>query len=123
LEIIYLQTHSYASVEADSGTLAYEQVANWQVRNAGSWAGNLVMAKTKNFASDIATLAMGAGATLTVLGGAGRQGKQEMSVRRGARTRGTLDRVLTCIALDRFSGEGLPVGVGLDGQVRESVSI
>ena len=85
------------SVEADSSTLA--QVANWQVRNAGSWAGNLVMAKTKNFASDIATLAMGAGATLSVLDGAR---KREMSVRRGARTHGTLDRFLTRVALDRF---------------------
>ena len=36
-----------------------KKVANWQVRNVGSWAGNLVMAKTKHFSSDIATLLMG----------------------------------------------------------------
>jgi xanthine dehydrogenase molybdopterin-binding subunit B/xanthine dehydrogenase iron-sulfur cluster and FAD-binding subunit A len=41
-----------------------KKVANWQVRNVGSWAGNLVMARTHAFASDIATLMMGAGATL-----------------------------------------------------------
>ena len=46
-----------------------KKVANWQVRNVGSWAGNLVMAKTKNFSSDIATLMMGAGATLKILSG------------------------------------------------------
>ena len=44
-----------------------KKVANWQVRNVGSWAGNLVMAKTEGFASDIATLMMGAGATLKIL--------------------------------------------------------
>eukprot|EP01046_Picozoa_sp_COSAG06_P024206 COSAG06_NODE_1960_length_7977_cov_3.230515_3_plen_1389_part_00 len=46
-----------------------KKVANWQVRNVGSWAGNLVMAKTEGFASDIATLMMGAGAILKVLSG------------------------------------------------------
>ena len=46
-----------------------KKVANWQVRNVGSWAGNLVMAKTKHFSSDIATLMMGAGATLKILSG------------------------------------------------------
>ena len=41
-----------------------KRVANWQVRNVGSWAGNLVMARTKGFASDIVTLLMSAGASL-----------------------------------------------------------
>eukprot|EP01050_Picozoa_sp_SAG11_P020153 SAG11_NODE_3350_length_2507_cov_3.084302_2_plen_50_part_00 len=36
-----------------------KRVGNWQVRNVGSWAGNLVMAKTRQFASDLATIFMG----------------------------------------------------------------
>jgi len=44
-----------------------QKIASWNVRNAGSWAGNLVMARTKNFASDMATIFMGAGATLNLL--------------------------------------------------------
>ena len=35
-----------------------------QVRNVGSWAGNLTMAKVRKFASDLATIFMAAGATL-----------------------------------------------------------
>eukprot|EP00658_Telonema_sp_P-2_P004638 TRINITY_DN1171_c0_g1_i6.p1 TRINITY_DN1171_c0_g1~~TRINITY_DN1171_c0_g1_i6.p1 ORF type:complete len:1360 (+),score=408.94 TRINITY_DN1171_c0_g1_i6:168-4247(+) len=44
-----------------------QKIASWNVRNAGSWAGNLVMAREKNFASDLATIFMGANATLNVL--------------------------------------------------------
>lgn len=44
-----------------------KRVGNWQVRNVGCWAGNLTMAKTLKFASDLSTIFMGAGATLSVL--------------------------------------------------------
>jgi xanthine dehydrogenase small subunit len=59
-----------SAVSASYGKLAthIKKVANWQVRNVGSWAGNLVMAKTKGFSSDIATIFMGAGATVKVRG-------------------------------------------------------
>eukprot|EP01045_Picozoa_sp_COSAG04_P005130 COSAG04_NODE_233_length_19175_cov_5.793196_3_plen_481_part_00 len=46
-----------------------KKIANTQVRNVGTWAGNLVMAKTTNFSSDMATLLMGAGATIKILSG------------------------------------------------------
>ena len=43
------------------------KIANHHVRNVGSIAGNLMMAKTKSFASDLATILAGAGAIVTVV--------------------------------------------------------
>ena len=62
-----------AGASASYGALAthIKKVANWQVRNVGSWAGNLVMARTRGFASDVATLLMGAGARLKLLAARG----------------------------------------------------
>jgi xanthine dehydrogenase/oxidase len=46
--------------------LAYlGRVAHTHVRNAGSWAGNLMMAKRLGFASDLATVLYAIGATVT----------------------------------------------------------
>jgi CO/xanthine dehydrogenase FAD-binding subunit len=42
------------------------KIANHHVRNVGSLAGNLVMAQTKAFASDLATILAGVGASVTV---------------------------------------------------------
>eukprot|EP01043_Picozoa_sp_COSAG02_P019167 COSAG02_NODE_916_length_15971_cov_12.781061_1_plen_324_part_00 len=55
-----LQANAQKSQSFSSLAKHIKKVANWQVRNVGSWAGNLVMAKTEGFASDIATLMMGA---------------------------------------------------------------
>lgn len=42
------------------------RVGGTHMRNAGTWAGNLAMTKTEGFASDLATLMMGLGATVLV---------------------------------------------------------
>jgi CO/xanthine dehydrogenase FAD-binding subunit len=48
------------------------KVANTPVRGAACWAGNLMMAHDNNFfPSDVATLFLGVGATLTVASTAG----------------------------------------------------
>eukprot|EP00041_Stephanoeca_diplocostata_P035109 m.1226721 g.1226721 ORF g.1226721 m.1226721 type:complete len:1408 (-) comp24639_c0_seq1:828-5051(-) len=41
-----------------------ECVANWNVRNVGTVAGNIMMARTQGFQSDLATILMGANATV-----------------------------------------------------------
>jgi xanthine dehydrogenase/oxidase len=70
VSISKLMSHltSNASLSASFPTLVahMKRVGNWQVRNVGCWAGNLTMAKTLKFASDLATIFMGAGALLTV---------------------------------------------------------
>jgi xanthine dehydrogenase molybdopterin-binding subunit B/xanthine dehydrogenase iron-sulfur cluster and FAD-binding subunit A len=43
------------------------RVSNTNIRNAGSWTGNLVMARTKGFPSDIATILAGVGAVINVI--------------------------------------------------------
>lgn len=43
-----------------------KRIASVHVRNVGTIAGNLMMAKLKGFESDMATILMGAGATITV---------------------------------------------------------
>jgi len=56
--------------KSQSFTPLYEhimQIASWQVRNAGSWAGNIMMARKNNFLSDLATIVMGAGATIELI--------------------------------------------------------
>lgn len=47
------------------------RIANTHVRNTGSVAGNLAMAQTKGFLSDLATILLGARATLTLQTNAG----------------------------------------------------
>lgn len=56
------KSQSFASLHAHMN-----KVASWNVRNAGSFAGNLVMAREYAFASDLATIFMGTGASLSVL--------------------------------------------------------
>ena len=53
--------------EESSKSQSFEQlhkhmnkIASWNVRNAGSWAGNLVLAREFIFASDLATILLGA---------------------------------------------------------------
>jgi len=48
-----------------------KKVANVHVRDSGSIAGNLILAKTKGFLSDIATILFGAGAEITWTGESG----------------------------------------------------
>ena len=63
----HLQTHKNLSASFETLCAHMKRVANWQVRNVGSWAGNLTMAKTLKFASDLSTIFMGAGCTLRAL--------------------------------------------------------
>jgi xanthine dehydrogenase small subunit len=49
------------------------RIANVHVRNAGSIAGNLTLAKTKGFLSDLATILLGARATVTMARAGGEQ--------------------------------------------------
>eukprot|EP00656_Telonema_subtile_P010268 TRINITY_DN14927_c0_g3_i1.p1 TRINITY_DN14927_c0_g3~~TRINITY_DN14927_c0_g3_i1.p1 ORF type:complete len:1155 (+),score=362.40 TRINITY_DN14927_c0_g3_i1:181-3645(+) len=62
-----LAQHSSKSQSFEALHQHMNKIASFNVRNAGSWAGNLVMARNKNFASDMATILMGAGAHLSVL--------------------------------------------------------
>eukprot|EP01114_Cavostelium_apophysatum_P000968 TRINITY_DN1083_c0_g1_i1.p1 TRINITY_DN1083_c0_g1~~TRINITY_DN1083_c0_g1_i1.p1 ORF type:complete len:1374 (-),score=383.49 TRINITY_DN1083_c0_g1_i1:31-4152(-) len=54
-------------------------VANVQVRSVGSWCGNIMMAHNHNFPSDLYTIFMGAGATLTILTGASNSVQMDLS--------------------------------------------
>ena len=63
-----LRLHSDSSPNSFGALAEHLQlVGNWQVRNAGSWAGNLAMTKKFGFAGDLATILMAAGATLTLV--------------------------------------------------------
>eukprot|EP00656_Telonema_subtile_P056448 TRINITY_DN9019_c0_g1_i2.p1 TRINITY_DN9019_c0_g1~~TRINITY_DN9019_c0_g1_i2.p1 ORF type:complete len:1365 (-),score=314.97 TRINITY_DN9019_c0_g1_i2:152-4246(-) len=61
-----LTEHSERSAESFPALAEHlALVGNWQVRNAGSWAGNLCMTKRFGFASDLSTILMAAGARLS----------------------------------------------------------
>jgi abscisic-aldehyde oxidase len=65
--IALLSDNAALSTSFDTLVKHMKRVGNWQVRNVGCWAGNLTMAKTLKFASDLSTIFMGANATLSVL--------------------------------------------------------
>jgi len=50
---------------------ALSRIASWHVRNVGSWAGNIAMARNFGFPSDLATTLIALGATLTLLDASG----------------------------------------------------
>lgn len=55
-----------------------EKVANHFIRNSGSIGGNLVMAQSKNFPSDITTLLLAADASVHMMNAGGRHEKQRI---------------------------------------------
>ena len=103
LEANAAQSESYATLARH-----IKKVANWQVRNVGSWAGNLVMARKHSFASDVATLMMGAGATLTLQSGGTAVSQDIHTFLHGGADMG--DTVVTSITIPKLGeGEILPV--------------
>ena len=53
-----LQANAGSSASFPEMVTHLKKVASWQVRNVGSVTGNLMMARSKKFASDIATVLM-----------------------------------------------------------------
>ena len=59
-----LEDNSSSSASFPEMVAHFKKVASWQVRNVGSITGNLMMARGLHFMSDLATVLMGAGASV-----------------------------------------------------------
>jgi xanthine dehydrogenase/oxidase len=59
-----LEANSASSASFAEMVAHFKKVASWQVRNVGSITGNLMMARGQHFMSDLATVLMGAGASI-----------------------------------------------------------
>lgn len=59
-----LESNAKSSASFPEMVLHFQKVASWQVRNIGSVVGNLMMCRSYQFMSDLATVLMGAGATV-----------------------------------------------------------